>query len=436
MKGYIALAAVAVVTVAFLSPHNAASGPHYLDAVEAQDRGDLEAALGILDVKAEQGNAEALNRLGEILLAGRVIPETVSPRVATYLMFTLAAKKGHHGAQTAVGTGLLHEGSADQRPRGIEWLLRAAREGYGPAQVTIGLAYRDGLGVSRDMKEARYWLFRAATQGDGVAAAVLGLMLEAGELQQDRALLRYLPMLPTTNLSYGRDDGSRPVSGTCERARLYEQRKIDDRLVNRFFDREDSVSMVAMKGSGVVSGSDLGWAMQWFQRNRPGRPAHDYKVLKRHVESTPMQMAEAETRAVFMSQMTKKFRPPMLMVDSRTFAEKIDSPIRPLGFKTVSNWDRMKLMTWPRAIQHRYREAAILGFPQAGVNLAIALGCAAEGFPRDIVRAFAHLHLADARGFRDARRIKVEFRKSMTDDQVSRAYELARELWRQAPKKS
>lgn len=45
----------------------------------------------------------------------------------------------------------------------------------------IGLLYYNGLGVSRDLREAMNWFRRAADQGDGEAQANLGQLYETGE---------------------------------------------------------------------------------------------------------------------------------------------------------------------------------------------------------------------------------------------------------------
>lgn len=55
-----------------------------------------------------------------------------------------------------------------------------ADKGNVPAQVAIGIMYRDGEGVPSDYVEAAKWYRKAAERGDSTAQSHLGLMYESG----------------------------------------------------------------------------------------------------------------------------------------------------------------------------------------------------------------------------------------------------------------
>ncbi|MBL8661006.1 MAG: sel1 repeat family protein [Rhodospirillales bacterium] len=58
------------------------------------------------------------------------------------------------------------------------WFLRAARQGFVPAQIDLGRLYWLGLGVERDHEAAARWWRAAALRGSDAAAANLALLLD------------------------------------------------------------------------------------------------------------------------------------------------------------------------------------------------------------------------------------------------------------------
>jgi TPR repeat protein len=44
---------------------------------------------------------------------------------------------------------------------GFNWWLKSANLGYAPAQFSIGASYIGGIGVNRDLGEAKKWLEKA-----------------------------------------------------------------------------------------------------------------------------------------------------------------------------------------------------------------------------------------------------------------------------------
>jgi hypothetical protein len=55
----------------------------------------------------------------------------------------------------------------------MRWYRLAADQGHAGARAGIGRLYADGLGVPRDIVEARRWLRLAASQGNEDAEAWL-----------------------------------------------------------------------------------------------------------------------------------------------------------------------------------------------------------------------------------------------------------------------
>ena len=57
---------------------------------------------------------------------------------------------------------VLGEGMAVNRTEFIRWCRTAAEQGLPEAQYTLGMCYRQGLGVELNTNEARAWVEKAA----------------------------------------------------------------------------------------------------------------------------------------------------------------------------------------------------------------------------------------------------------------------------------
>jgi uncharacterized protein len=64
--------------------------------------------------------------------------------------------------------------------KGARWLLRAAEQGYAPAQCDLGAVYVKGAGVEQSYQDALKWLRKAAEQGDALAQHSLGSIYGKG----------------------------------------------------------------------------------------------------------------------------------------------------------------------------------------------------------------------------------------------------------------
>lgn len=78
------------------------------------------------------------------------------------------AESGDRAAQLALGTRLMESADDARAAEGIRWLEKAALQGA-PVYVILGDAYKNGVGVSRDMIRAARWYELGAEMGDGLA---------------------------------------------------------------------------------------------------------------------------------------------------------------------------------------------------------------------------------------------------------------------------
>ena len=90
--------------------------------------------------------------------------------------FTRAARKGDALSQT--GLGLLYlDDTFPRRPKlGAQWLLKAAEQDEVMAQHRLGLLYLEGKGVPKNAEQAAFWLGKAAEQGHRQAQDALSAM--------------------------------------------------------------------------------------------------------------------------------------------------------------------------------------------------------------------------------------------------------------------
>ena len=73
------------------------------------------------------------------------------------------ATRGHPRAMYEFGTMFMKDGMwvVQSDEAGFDWWLKSANLGYAPAQFSIGASYIGGIGVNRDLGEAKKWLQKA-----------------------------------------------------------------------------------------------------------------------------------------------------------------------------------------------------------------------------------------------------------------------------------
>ena len=137
----------------------------YDEGKSAYNHGDFAQALHEWRPLAEQGNAKAQKRLGDMYA-------------------------GAEGVQRNYITA-------------IEWYGKAADQGLAGAQNSLGLIYESGEGVPRDAEMAVSWYRRSASQGNIDGQVALGAMYEYGHgVPQDKTIAYALYNLSPLNRYY------------------------------------------------------------------------------------------------------------------------------------------------------------------------------------------------------------------------------------------
>src|SRR5580704_13548149 len=137
---------------------NAASNPHYRQAVtDYNARNFIEAAAGFR-LAAEQGHAESQYLLSTMYDAGQGLPQDDTQ---TAYWERKAAEQGHAYAQANLSFRYY---AASDFLEAFAWCQRAADSNLAWAEYNLGLMYRKGEGVQQSDTEAAHWYRRAATQ--------------------------------------------------------------------------------------------------------------------------------------------------------------------------------------------------------------------------------------------------------------------------------
>jgi TPR repeat protein len=140
----------------------------YEDASTAYKKGDYATALRLIRPLAEQGVAEAQDKLGLMYEYGQGVPKDYAAAMGWYRK---AAEQGLAGAQYALGfiyengQGVPQDGAA-----AASWYRKAAVRGFAKAQNNLGLRYWKGEGVPQDYVLAHMWFNLSAASGNKVGA--------------------------------------------------------------------------------------------------------------------------------------------------------------------------------------------------------------------------------------------------------------------------
>lgn len=178
------LAAVLVVTVGLSGPAWAG----FEQGLAAFERYDYAAALEAWRPLAEQGNAAAQFRLGDMYRQGRGVRRDAAEAVRWY---RAAAEQGHAEAQFwlakmyETGRGVERNGAA-----AVRWLTAAAARGKVDAMLSLGERYAAGEGVDQDLVTAHKWLALAASRGGHVDGFLAEAKLREVAAQMTREQIR------------------------------------------------------------------------------------------------------------------------------------------------------------------------------------------------------------------------------------------------------
>ncbi len=120
----------------------------------------------VMKKRAEQGDPDALFRLGYRLAYGRQRPRPIDWQQVVSL-WKQAARKGHSRAQFYLGVCYDNGLGVPQDIRlAAQWYRRAAEQGHSTAQYNLGFCYLEGQGVRKNGKSARNWFYQAAMAGE------------------------------------------------------------------------------------------------------------------------------------------------------------------------------------------------------------------------------------------------------------------------------
>jgi tetratricopeptide (TPR) repeat protein len=136
-------------------------------------RQDHDEAVKCYRRAADSGNREACHKYGDLLFNGRL---GVERNVSAALKYYLKADQSNVWIPFNIGSCYLHFYEKTRKKedgrRAVEWLRKSADAGVPWACVKLGDCHRDGIGVSRDLGQARKWYGKAldakgvATYGD------------------------------------------------------------------------------------------------------------------------------------------------------------------------------------------------------------------------------------------------------------------------------
>jgi uncharacterized protein len=157
-------------TAAMVALSAPAAAQSVKSGIEAWQRADYPAAIGIWRPLAEAGDADAAFNLGQAYRLGRGVPTNLA---AAQIWFERAARKGHLDAQTTLGLLLFDSGN---RAGGLRWLKAAAEKGEPRALLIYGTAVFNGDGVPQDRVLAYAYISRAAAKGLAPAKSTLAEM--------------------------------------------------------------------------------------------------------------------------------------------------------------------------------------------------------------------------------------------------------------------
>ena len=158
--------------------HRIADGSEYIYRVLAPVR----ATFSVL----KRDNVWVAGQLAEV--CNKDVPENIREQVWKALCATPRGptatadeQQTDPAAQTRLGWMYLGgQGVSKDADKGLQWMLRAGRQGYAPAQNALGWFFAHGMGVPQDDVEAVGWFRKAAVQGDMLAQNNLGWMIEHG----------------------------------------------------------------------------------------------------------------------------------------------------------------------------------------------------------------------------------------------------------------
>jgi uncharacterized protein len=118
---------------------------------------DDEEDMNLLIEAGERGSVKAQRDLGAYFATGDWIGEKNEATAVKW--YTAAAKQGHSESQYDLGLMLLEgEGTDQNTPKGMEWLIKAGEQGNDSACELLVDIYEKGMfDVASNHEKAKYW---------------------------------------------------------------------------------------------------------------------------------------------------------------------------------------------------------------------------------------------------------------------------------------
>jgi TPR repeat protein len=170
-------AAIAVGSAALAQQDSSDVAPNLRPAVSAYRAGDVGTAEAMFrSMAASDADAEAW--LGAVLLDRGLARDGLRhiQRAAD-----AGSSEGAHRLALVYAQGLA--GTPRNEARALDLFQKAAAAGHTRAQINLGILYMRGLGVPRDLVNARAWLEKAAASGDPQALYTLGRAMDESSEQ-------------------------------------------------------------------------------------------------------------------------------------------------------------------------------------------------------------------------------------------------------------
>jgi TPR repeat protein len=170
-------AAIAVGSAALAQQDASDVAPNLRPAVSAYRAGDVGTAEAMFrSMAASDADAEAW--LGAVLLDRGLARDGLRhiQRAAD-----AGSSEGAHRLALVYAQGLA--GTPRNEARALDLFQKAAAAGHTRAQINLGILYMRGLGVPRDLVNARAWLEKAAASGDPQALYTLGRAMDESSEQ-------------------------------------------------------------------------------------------------------------------------------------------------------------------------------------------------------------------------------------------------------------
>ena len=164
-------------------------GTHRYDILckEECDFNHIEKGIYILQNAAEKGNSDAQFSLG-IIYGGkqRIFPDKEYRDIKWAISDANIYWSTLYGKYAGMYNDLLIQYGNDPK-RAAYWYSLAAKQGHKQALFNLGIAYRNGNGVERNLVKATESIKAAAEQGEPFAQLIYGDMFRDGEIYIEAA---------------------------------------------------------------------------------------------------------------------------------------------------------------------------------------------------------------------------------------------------------